>query len=83
MELSTQTKSELNFLIFTFHKNGFNAATIHGYINTARGNIISDRRVKQIVDEFESSVRTSLERESGSCRLQSSLSDANVALVNN
>ena len=52
-------------------------------INTAPGNIISDRRVRQIVNEFGSGVRTSLERVSGSGRLQSSSSDANVAWVKN
>jgi len=65
MELSTYTKIKSNFFIFTLHKNGFNAVTIHAYINTAHGNIISDRSVRKIVDEFGSGVRTSLERVSG------------------
>ena len=83
MELSTYTQSDLHFFIFTLHKNEFNAATIHGYINTAHGNIISDKRVKQIVDEFGSGVRTGLEKVSDSGRLQSSSSDTNVAWVKN
>ena len=80
MELSTYTQSELNFFIFTLHKNEFNVATIHGYINTAHGNI-SNRRVREIFDEFWSGVWTSLEIVGGSGRLQSSSSDANVAWV--
>ena len=82
-ELSTYTQNELNFFIFTLHKNGFNAATNHGYINTTHGNIITDRRVRQIVNEFGSGVRTSLERVSDSSRFQSSSSDVNVAWVKN
>jgi len=57
--------------------------TIHGYINTAHGNIISDRCVTQIADEFGSGVRTSLERVKCSGRLQGFSSDDNVAWVKN
>ena len=76
MELSTYTHSQLNFFMFTLHKNGFIATTFHGYINTADRNIISDRHVRKIVDEFGSGVRTSLERVSSSGGLKSSSSNA-------
>lgn len=62
------TKHDINVFIHGLTMNNLTAAQIYRYIQTAWGNIISERRVREIAQEFANGDRTSYERTRGSGR---------------
>ena len=74
------TTRDINVFIEGLRRNNFNATQIHGMIVVAFGeNIISKRRVQEIVKEFSCGVRQTFDRIDGSGR---SISDKRKDLQN-
>lgn len=72
------TLEEKKFFILTLTKNGFGATDIHRLIENAWGDIITVRRVQQIVKEFHDGKFDSFKRREGSGRPRTSATQENV-----
>ncbi|KAL4494398.1 hypothetical protein ABPG72_019808 [Tetrahymena utriculariae] len=75
------SQNQIYFFIETMQKNNYIGTQIHGLLETAWGNIISARRVQQIMKEFQEGKRTDHNRQIGSGRPLTSCNEDNVVLI--